>query len=55
MPSKTERNLISLGDSYVVVVPKHWVQGQQLEPGSRLELTYDEDIVIKVKKQCRDE
>lgn len=51
MPSKTERTLIALGNSRVVVMPKAWVEGMNLSPGDKLELVYDEDVIVRPAKK----
>lgn len=34
-----------------MALPKHWVTGMGLKPGDKLEVVYDEDVIVRVKKQ----
>jgi len=48
MASKTERTLIQLGNSRVIAMPHDWCEGNGLRPGAKLEVLYDEDVIIRI-------
>lgn len=51
MASKTERTLIQLGNSRVIAMPHDWCEGNGLRPGDKLEVLYDQDVVIRAIKR----
>ncbi len=51
LPSKTIHTLIEVGNSRVVVMPKPWVEGMNLHPGDKLEVIFDEDVIIRPVKR----
>ncbi len=55
MVSKTERKLIEIGGSQLIVLPHDWIAGMELRTGDKVEVLYDEDVTIKVKKEAKRE
>jgi antitoxin component of MazEF toxin-antitoxin module len=56
MPSRTERTVIRLGGSEIVSLPHDWCQGNGVKEGDKLEVLYDDNIVIRpVKRGKSDE
>ena len=50
MQIKVERMLFRVGeDSFAVTLPKAWISYQRLKHGDAVEITADEDIVIRAK------
>ena len=55
MPSLVERSLFRCGESSLAVtLPKAWTRYFQLEPGDRVEIVANDDLVIRVKKETRE-
>jgi hypothetical protein len=50
MPSISNRKLLRVGESLGVTLPRDWVRGHNLRPGDDLELSYNEDVTVTVKK-----
>ncbi len=56
MPIKVERTLFKIGEGgFAVTLPKAWINYYQLKPGDKVEVIADSEIVIRVKKECKDE
>jgi antitoxin component of MazEF toxin-antitoxin module len=50
MPILVERSLFKIGDSMAVTLPKGWVRYYRLRPGDLVEITANDEIVIRVKE-----
>jgi antitoxin component of MazEF toxin-antitoxin module len=35
-------------------MPKHWIEGMNLEPGDKVEVLYDQDVTIRATKRGAD-
>ncbi|MGP8069881.1 MAG: AbrB/MazE/SpoVT family DNA-binding domain-containing protein [Candidatus Bathyarchaeia archaeon] len=51
MPSRTERIVIKLGGSEIVSLPHDWVEGNGLQPGDKVEVLYDQDVLVRLLKR----
>lgn len=56
MPIKVERTLFKIGEGgFAVTLPKAWVRFYQLEPGDKVEIIANDDLIIRVKASgCQD-
>jgi bifunctional DNA-binding transcriptional regulator/antitoxin component of YhaV-PrlF toxin-antitoxin module len=53
---QVERRLFRIGEGAIAVtLPKAWTRYHHLEPGDRIEIIADEDLIIKVKNKKSDE
>jgi antitoxin component of MazEF toxin-antitoxin module len=50
MPIVVERSLFKIGESLAVTLPKAWVRYYRLRPGDLVEITANDEIVIRVKE-----
>lgn len=58
MPTLVERSVINLGQgSCVITLPKPWLRYFGIEPGDKLEVVTDHDLIIRVpsKREPKDE
>jgi antitoxin component of MazEF toxin-antitoxin module len=54
MPIKVERKLFATGASLAVTLPKMWTSYFHLRAGDVVELTANNEIVVRPKKNNRD-
>ena len=48
MPIQVERTLFRIGNGgFAVTVPKAWVRYRKLQPGDKVEVVADEDLIIR--------
>jgi antitoxin component of MazEF toxin-antitoxin module len=47
--AKTERKIIQLAGSLVVVMPHDWIQGMELKAGDPVEVLYDDVVTVRKK------
>jgi len=48
MPNLVERSVIDMGQgSYVITLPKPWVRYFQIQPGDKLEVISNDDLIIR--------
>lgn len=50
MPIKVERTLFKIGEGgFAVTLPKAWINYYHLEPGDKVEIIANDDLIIRVK------
>ena len=54
MPVVAERKLFATGDSLAITLPKDWIKTFKLKAGDSLEIVLEDELVIRVKKECLD-
>lgn len=54
MPNLVERSVIDMGQgSYVITLPKPWLPYFGIQPGDKLEIETDGDLIIRRPKRKR--
>ncbi len=52
MPTLTERSVIDMGQgSYIITLLKAWLRYFGIKPGDKLEVTTNDDLIIRLKKR----
>ncbi|AQY72686.1 AbrB family transcriptional regulator [Dehalococcoides mccartyi] len=55
MPLLVERKLFKIGEGgFAVTLPKAWINYHRLQPGDKVELVIDGDLIIRVKMKSED-
>jgi Antidote-toxin recognition MazE, bacterial antitoxin len=49
-PSLSPRKIVSIGGSLAVTLPPDWIRGNDLKAGDRVELSYDEIVLVRPLK-----
>ena len=54
MPILVERSLFKIGESLAVTLPKAWVRYYRLRPGDVVEITANDEIIIRAKEELKE-
>lgn len=54
MPTLVERSLFKIGGGFAITLPKSWVRYYELNPGDKLEIISNDDLIVRVKKKVRE-
>ena len=56
MPIKVERTLFKIGEGgFAVTLPKAWIRYYGLEPGDKVEIIANQELIIRVKPKGRED
>lgn len=54
MPTLVERTVIDMGQgSYIITLPKPWLRYFKIQPGDKLEIETDGDLIIRRPRRKR--